>query len=199
MTGKHRFQAALDLFDSKNAADPNTETWQGEEHPKELLYARRMSDTLERFAPDASEALRLAARAQHIERWTLPRGDYPEGRQGYKEWRKTLARFHAERAESLLEELDYEPETRARVGSLIRKERLKSDPEAQTLEDVICLVFLEHYFAAFAAGHRDDKVIDILRKTWRKMSPRGHAAALALELPERARELVARALDLDTK
>ena len=189
-----RFQQALARFDAANATDPNRETWQGAEYPKELLYAQRMSGWLERFAPDASEALRLAVRAQHIRRWTIPRGDYPEGKAGYKEWRTTLSRFHAQTAGEILAGVGYDDETIRRVQGLIRKEQLKRDPETQCLEDVICLVFLESYFADFSQKHDEAKVIDILQKTWKKMSPAGHAAALGLALPEGARELVGKAL-----
>ena len=188
-----RLEAALARIDRANAADPRVETSAEGEVPEALLYGRRMSARLERFAPDASEALKLAARAQHIERWRIPRGDYPEGRKGYLAWRRRLYDFHAERARDLLEEVGYPEEVRARVATLVKKKGLGRDPEAQCLEDVVCLVFLEHYFAAFAAKHPDEKVIDILRKTWAKMSAEGREAALALPLgPERA--LIERAL-----
>ncbi len=189
-----RFQQAIARFDAANGADPNRESWQGIEHPKELLYSQRMTGWLERFAPDASEALRLAVAAQHICRWTIARGDFPEGKAGYKEWRTTLARFHAETAGAILVEVGYDTETVRRVQRLIRKEQLKRDAEAQCLEDVACLVFLESYFADFAQKHDEAKLVDILQKTWKKMSPAGHAAALELALPEGARALVEKAL-----
>jgi hypothetical protein len=189
-----RFNEAIARFDAANAQDPNKETVDGVEHPKELLYARRMSAWLERLAPDASEALRLAARCQHIRRWTIPRSHYPMDRAGYKQWRTELAKFHARTAGEILEEVGYDQETIRRVQGLLRKERLKLDPETQLLEDVICLVFLENYFADFARQHDEEKLIGVLRKTWRKMSPRGHEAALTLELPTNARGLVERAL-----
>lgn len=179
------FAAALAAIDAANAQDPLG---------KELLYSRRMSAWLDRLEPAASEALRLAARAQHVRRWVIPRSDYPQDRVGYLTWRTTLYRFHAEQAADLLRQARYDEETIARVGSLVRKERIKSDPEAQALEDVICLVFLENYFAEFAAGHDPDKVVGILRKTWKKMSDRGRAEALRLEMPAEARRLVERAL-----
>lgn len=189
-----RYAAAIAAIDAANAEDPNREVWEGEEHPKELLYSQRMSGWLERFAPDASEALRLAVRAQHIRRWTIPRSDYPEGRAGYKRWRSDLARFHAATAGEILADVGYDDATIRRVQGLIRKEQLKRDPEAQCLEDVVCLVFLENYFADFAQKHDEEKLIDILRKTWKKMSPDGHAAALGLALPAGAKELVEKAL-----
>ena len=189
-----RLRAALARFDRANADDPNRELVDGAEQPRELVYARRMTATLERFAPDAPEAVRLAVRCQHIRRWTVPRDTYPEGRDGYRRWRTDLARFHAETAGTILREVGYGEDTVARVGALLRKERLKADPQVQLLEDVACLVFLQHYLPAFAAQHDDAKVVDILGKTWRKMSARGRAAALALDLEPRVRALVSRAV-----
>lgn len=189
-----RYAAAIAAIDAANQEDPNRELWEGEEHPKELLYSQRMSGWLERFAPDASEALRLAVRAQHIRRWTIPRSDYPEGRAGYKRWRSDLAGFHAATAGEILAEVGYDDATIRRVQGLIRKEQLKRDAEAQCLEDVVCLVFLENYFADFAQKHDEEKLIDILQKTWKKMSPDGHEAALGLALPAGAQEIVEKAL-----
>jgi hypothetical protein len=180
-----RFNAAIERIDAANAQDP---------HGKELLYSQRMSAWLERVEPDAAEALRLAARAQHIRRWAIPRSDYPMDRIGYLKWRTTLYKFHADEVGGILREVGYDEETIARVAGLVRKEQIKSDPDAQTLEDVICLVFLENYFADFAAGHDEEKVINILRRTWRKMSRRGQQLALTLEIPAAARRLVERAL-----
>jgi hypothetical protein len=180
-----RFTDTIARIDAANAQDP---------HGKELLYSQRMTAWLERIEPAASEALRIAARAQHIRRWTIPRGDYPMDRIGYLRWRTTLYKFHADEVSRIMTETRYDEEAIARVASLVKKERIKTDPEAQTLEDVICLVFLENYFAEFAAGHEEEKVIGILRKTWKKMSPRGQAEALKLEMPTEARRLVEKAL-----
>lgn len=188
-----RFREALARFDRANAEDPRAETVDGAAHPKELLYARRMSAALERFAPDASEVVRLAARCQHVRRWTAPRADYPPGRAGYRRWRTDRGRFHAETAGRILREAGYGDDAVGRVQALLRKERLKADPEAQLLEDVVCLVFLRHYLAPFAARHEDEKVVGILRKTWRKMSERGRAAAREVELAPELRTLVERA------
>jgi hypothetical protein len=189
-----RFEAALQRLDAAHREDPNRELFEGEEHPAELLYAERMTRWLERLAPDASEPLRLAARCQHLCRWTSPRGRYPMDRAGYHRWRSDLARLHAERAGEILRGVDYDEDTISRVQSLVRKERLKLDEEAQLLEDVICLVFLESYFADFARKHDEEKLITILRRTWKKMSPRGHEAALALDLPAADRALIGKAL-----
>ena len=189
-----RFREAVAGFDRANAEDPNVETVDGASHPKELLYAQRMSDALQRFAPNASEIVRLAVRCQHIRRWTVPRDTYPEGRDGYRRWRTDLGDFHAEAAGGILREVGYDDATVGRVQALLRKERLKADPEVQLLEDVVCLVFLRHYVAPFTEQHEAEKVVGILRKTWRKMSERGRAAALDLDLAPELRALVTRAV-----
>ena len=189
-----RFARAIACLDRANAEDPRRESVGGESQPRELVYARRMTSALDRFAPDAPEAVRLAARGQHIRRWTIPRDRYPAGRDGYRRWRTDLGRFHAETAVEILRGVGYDEETVARVRTLLRKERLKADPDVQLLEDVICLVFLAHYLADFAAQHDGEKLADILRKTWRKMSDRGRAAALEVDLPPELRALLVRAV-----
>ena len=193
-TESERFRTAIERFDAANSEDPRREVCEGKEVPRELLYARRMTRWLDRLAAGASETLRLATRCQHICRWTIPRSDFPMNRSGYRRWRTTLASFHAEKAAEILCDVGYDEVTIARVGSLLRKEELKKDPETQLLEDVVCLVFLEDYFADFAKQHDEKKVLTILRKTWKKMSPRGHEAALALALPPEARALIEKAL-----
>ncbi len=191
-----RLAAALAAFDEANAADPNSVEADGRAWPKELLYARQMTAWLERFAPDASEALQLAARCQHIRRWEIPRDAYPRDRIGYLKWRTRLKQYHADIAAEMLGRVGYDADTIARVQSLVRKERLRQDAEAQTLEDIVCLVFLENWFAEFARRHEPDKVVDIVAKTWKKMSPAAHEAALAMvhRLPDEARALVERAV-----
>jgi Domain of unknown function (DUF4202) len=191
---KARFEAAISRFDAVNAEDPNVEQAEGTTYPKEVLYARRMTACLNRVAPDASEALQLAARCQHIRRWAIPRKDFPMDTQGYNKWRNTLKKLHGEIAGQILAEVGYEPELIERVQFLVQKRQLKIDPEVQLLEDVVCLVFLEYYFLDFAAQHPEDKVIDIVQKTWRKMTPRGQQLALQLDLPEHAKTLVGKAL-----
>lgn len=191
-----RLDAAFARIDEANAQDPNLERLDGQDFPKELLYGRRMSATLAMFAPEADDAVKLAARAQHVQRWKIPRSDFPMDRKGYLAWRQKLYGMHAELAGEILREVGYDDATITRVGTLLRKKGLKTDPDVQLLEDVICLVFLEHYFAEFSVKHDDAKVIDILRKTWAKMSPRGHEAALALPMGEE-RRLVERALAPD--
>ncbi len=196
--GTERFRAAVAAIDAVNAEDPTCEPHGDGTAPAALLYGRRMSAWLLRLAPDASEPLRLAARAQHIARWKVPRASYPAGRDGYLAWRTALYGFHAARAGEIMARAGYDAEAVARVGALLHKRRLKRDPEAQALEDAACLVFLETQFADFARAHPDSKVIDILRKTAAKMSPRGleEAARLAAHLPPAARDLVSRALGL---
>lgn len=190
MNDENRFQEAIQRIDAANREDPNLE----DEQPKELLYGQRMSGQMEQFAPDASQVVRLAARAQHICRWRIPRSDYPQGRDGYRKWRTDLGRFHAQMAGRILSDAGYEAGTVERVEALLRKERLKSEPDCQLLEDVICLVFLQHYLEDFAAQHKQDKLIRILRRTWKKMSQRGREAALQLELAGPVRELIEQAL-----
>jgi hypothetical protein len=146
-----RFREAIRRFDAANSEDPHHEVVDGVSYPKELLYAQRLTTWLERFAPEASEALLLAARSQHIRRWVIPRDRYPLDRRGYLLWRTTLATFHADTAATILREVGYAEELIQRVRSLLRKEGLKRDPEVQCLEDVICLVFLESYCSASCA------------------------------------------------
>ena len=194
MPDSDRFTAAIAQIDAANAADPNRESYQGREEPKEILYSRRMSDWLMRLAPDASDALRLAVHGQHICRWTILRSSYPMDRTGYLRWRNECKRMHAEKLGEIMRNVGYEPSTINRVQSLVRKERLKVVSEAQLLEDVVCLVFLENYFAEFSRQHDQAKLIDIVRKTWKKMSPGGHEAALKLPLSHDCRALVEKAL-----
>ena len=192
---QRRFRAAIERIDAANSEDPNREIWDGQEHPKELLYAQRMSESLEDLAPDAPEVVRLAVRAQHIQRWKIARSQYPKDRQGYRRWRTDLGRFHADRTAVILREVGYGPEIIDRVESLLQKQQLKVDPDCQLLEDVICLVFLEYYFADFADEHDEAKLINILRRTWKKMSTRGQQAALKIRLPAPLRTLVERAIE----
>lgn len=173
----HQLTKALRLFDEANAQDPNLE--QG--RPKELLYAERMTAMLLRFAPEADEVAQLSVRAQHIRRWVVPRDRYPLTREGYLMWRKSLYKFHAEEAARLLRLADYDESTIERVMQAIGKKAIKANADTQLLEDVSALVFLEHYLAAFVATkpeYDEEKWLDIVRKTWKKMSVAAHAFAL---------------------
>ena len=176
-----RFDDAIRRFDDANAEDPILERVDGEERPKELVYGERMSERLARFAPDAPEAVKLAARAQHIRRWEVPRDGYAEGRAGYLKWRTDLHKRHADIAGQIMGDAGYAGETIERVQTLLRKRGLKTDPDVQLLEDVICLVFLEHYFHDFAQKHAEAKLSPIVQKTWNKMTGKAHDVALALD------------------
>lgn len=177
------FAAVLERIDAANAADPERTTDGAVAQPAALLYGRRMSAELVEFCPDASEHLRIAVRGQHIERWTMPRETYPEGREGYLRWRADLGRFHAGRVAGLMREAGYGLADCDRVARIIGKEGIKRDPEVQALEDVACLVFMRWYFADFAAGRDPQQVHRIVARTARKMSPTGRAAAARLPLP----------------
>ena len=178
-----KFQLAIDLIDAYNESDPNQVPHAGLTYSKETLYASRMTEMLSQFAPDASYPLQLAARAQHIGRWEIARSAFPEGRKGYLSWRNTLKSHHAEVCGRLLKQAGYSAEEIDRIQFLVQKKSLKKDVETQQLEDVICLVFLKYYAEDFAQKHPQEKVIEIMRKTWRKMSTRGQQAAHAMTLP----------------
>ncbi|WP_375057470.1 DUF4202 domain-containing protein [Zobellella sp. DQSA1] len=194
MTQDSRLQQVLNAIDAENRQDPHQEQADGQSWPKEYLYSLRMSEQLARFAPEASELLQIAARAQHIRRWTVPRADYPMDRAGYKHWRTDLAKFHGELTAKLMENAGYGEEEQERVKALLLKKQLKRDDEVQTLEDVICLVFIHYYLEDFATKHEEEKLIDIIRKTWGKMSEAGHAAALKVPLSPPVQSLVGKAL-----
>ena len=176
-----RLARTLAAIDAANAADPD----RSEGAPAALLYGERMSAELDRLFPHASEELKLAARGQHIERWTSPRSAYPEGREGYLAWRRDLGAFHARRVGGIMAAEGYGPASVERVGRMIRKEGIKRDPEVQALEDVICFTFLRWYFRPFAEGRDAEGLERIVAKTARKMSAGARARALAeFALPE---------------
>lgn len=184
---EQRLARAIARIDEANDADPRGH---------ERTYGERMSAALARLVPDASEPLRIAVRAQHLERWRIPRDSYPRDRPGYLRWRSELAKLHAQRAGEILREVGYGDDDIARVAALIQKKRLRTDPESQALEDCACVVFLEHELEAFAKDHDDEKVVEIIRKTWAKMGEAGHREALRLapSLSARSQELIGRAL-----
>ena len=190
----NRLQQAIELIDRANAQDPKSVDENGTERPGELVYGERMSAALAGYCDQPSEHLQIAVRAQHLERWTSPRSSYPEGRAGYLKWRTDLKRYHAERAGELMRQAGYDEADIDRVATLIDKRGIKRDPEVQMLEDVACLTFLQHYAADFIAPHDDDKVMDILAKTARKMSAEGLQAAAGLDLPDRLSRLLHQAL-----
>ena len=194
MSNQNRLEKTLAAFDAANLQDPNTEIVDGKTVAKEWIYAQRMSAQLHRFCTEPSEALQLAARSQHICRWKSPRSDYPMDRSGYKKWRLDLAQLHGEIAGEIMAQEGYDESMIARVKDLLLKRSLKRDDEVQALEDVICLVFIEFYLEDFASKHDEEKLIDIIRKTWNKMSEKGHAAALKLPLSDAMLALVGKAL-----
>lgn len=189
-----RFEQAIAAIDAANADDPHTLTWAGDERPKELLHAELMTRWVRRLDPDASEEQLLAARAHHLRRWALPRDEYPEGRSGYLRWRKDLNRRHQEDVAELLAPLGYDPVEIGRVQEIIAKASRATDPQVQTHEDALCLVFLQTQFTSLADRLGDDKTIDVLQRTLAKMSPSACGEALGLALSDRERALVERAL-----
>ena len=193
---RERFERAVAAFDQANAEDPAREAVLGVPRPRELVQAERLAAWVARLESHPSEALLLAARCQHLERWKIPRCSHPEGRVGYLQWRTQLARFHADRAAEILSAAGYERPLIDQVRRINLKQGLRSDPDVQTMEDALCLSFIEHEFDAFAAKHDDDKLIEILRKTWKKMSARGRDAALALDASPRLKALLERALNV---
>jgi hypothetical protein len=194
VVSSERFEAAIRAFDQANAEDPSSILDGDRERPRELVQAERLSRWVLRREPNASEALRLAARCQHLKRWVIPRSTFPEGRVGYLKWRTELARFHAGESERILRGVGYDENTIGLVRKLNLKQGLRSDPDTQLIEDALCLAFLEYELAEFAGKHARDKVVDVLGKTWRKMSPRGQELALALPLSPELIQLIRAAI-----
>ena len=199
MMSQQKLDKAIELIDAANSEDPNMDSSDGKEMPKELLYSQRMTDMQQRYVPDADDAIKLALRAQHIQRWKSPRSDYPMNKKGYHLWRTNLYKFHADTAGELLAQAGYDEDSIARVKMAVGKKSLKSNPDTQILEDVTALVFIEHYMLAFAEKHpeySEEKWIDIIKKTWRKMSENAHEFALSgkITLPEPLVPLIQKAL-----
>lgn len=194
MNDRLRLEAALAAIDAANAEDPVTIEWQGHERPKELVHAELMSAWIERLVEVPTDAQRLAARAHHLRRWAVPRDSYPAGRAGYLRWRRDQAVRQATEVAELLAACGYDEAVGDRVGEIIRKERLREDPEVQAHEDTLCLVFLQTQLAAVAAQLGDDKALDVLARTVAKMSSRGRSEALELDLVDGSRRMLARAL-----
>ena len=188
----NRLDQVYAAIDAANAADPQMVDVGGKLIPAALIYGERMTATLEKFQPEASEELKIAIRGQHIERFSIPRETYPAGKAGYYRWRNELKKRHAERLAEIMTPLGYSADAIARVGAIVRKEGVKTDPDAQTLEDVASLVFLAYELNAFLDKYPypAEKLADILAKTWRKMSEKGHEAALALHPPKAVVDLL---------
>lgn len=190
-----RFNRAIALFDAANAEDPN----QDEGQPKELLYSQRMTEMLNRFAPDAAEVVQLAVRAQHIKRWAVPRNSYPMTKEGYLAWRTGLYKFHAETAGELMQQAGYDDAMIQPVKKAVSKRALKVNPDTQLMEDIADLVFIEYYMLPFAASkpeYDEEKWLEIIRKTWKKMSDAAHDFALSgkVKLPEPLVPLITKAI-----
>lgn len=183
-------EKAIELIDAANSLDPNIEAGQ----PRELLYARRLTDWVLKLAPDASDVLRLAARCQHVSRWTIPRQSYPMTKAGYLRWRTDLKSFHARKAGELLQEAGCAPDVIKKVQELNLKKNFPDDAESRVLEDALCLVFLEFQLSDLAAKTDDDKMINAIKKSWHKMTPAAHERALALSYGAREKQLIERAL-----
>ena len=193
------FDKAMALLDAANNEDPNQETVDGKAWPKELIYSHRMSDMLVRYAPEADDAMKLAIHAQHIQRWKSPRDAYPMDRIGYLKWRKDLYKFHAETAVELLKQAGYAEDVTDRVLQAVSKKNISNNPDTMLVEDVAGLVFIEHYMQAFVDKHPDydeEKWLDIIRKTWKKMTDRAHQFSLSggIILPESLVPLIQKAV-----
>ena len=196
------FEKAVALIDAANSEDPNQVSVGGKDWPKELLYSRRMSDMLQRFAPDADDAVKLAIRAQHVQRWKSPRDAYPMDRIGYLQWRKDLYKIQAQTAAELLVKAGCDDDVIGRVREAVAKKGIKENPDTQLLEDVTDLVFMEHYLLEFAGKHPEydeERWLDIIRKTWKKMSDRAQQFALSgsIQLPESLLPLIRKAVTGD--
>jgi len=189
-----RFAAAIRRFDEENARDPNVEAVAGVAQPRELIYAQRLTDWVLKLCPGASEELRLAARCQHLCRWMIPRGQYPMTRTGYLKWRNDLKAFHAEKAGEILREVGYPAEVIARVQDLNLKKNFPNDPDSRVLEDALCLIFLQYQLADLAAKTDEDKMINALQKSWKKMTQVAREEALKLSFGPKEKALLERAL-----
>ena len=166
----NRLEKAFELFDNYNSQDPRAINWNGKQYPYELFYALQLHDWVKKLEPNAGEALLLASRCQHIGRWEIPRSRYPQGKAGYLIWRKELAKFHAAKAEELLQLAGYNEDEIKAVQHILLKEQLKFDKEVQVMEDALCLVFLQYQYDDFIEQHDDEKVIRIIKKSWGKMN-----------------------------
>jgi hypothetical protein len=188
-----RFEQALKRFDDENGSDPNLIVVAGTAQARELVYAQCLTDWVLRLCPAASEALRLAARCQHICRWMIPRNSYPMTRAGYLRWREELKLFHAQKSTEILRELGYSEDMIARVRDLNLKKNLGEDAECQTLEDALCLVTLQYQLGELIDKTEADKMVTILQKTWKKMSPVAREKALGLSFSNCEKELLSKA------
>lgn len=190
----NKLDQAFALFDAYNQRDPSHTNWQNEDYPLEYFYALKLYEWVLRLDPEADEVLQLAARSQHIGRWEIPRDTYPEGRTGYLKWRSDLSKYHAEKAAKIMATVGYDEQTQEKVRTIIQKRRIKADPQVQTMENALCLVFLEYQYEALVQKLDDEKMIPILQKTWAKMSEPGQKLALSLSYSTQGRDLIEKAL-----
>lgn len=190
-----KLEKAFTLFDAYNRQSPEHLQWENEDYAAEYFYGVKRYEWIKKLDPEASESLLLASRSQHIGRWEIARDSYPEGRAGYLKWRSDLAKFHAQKAEEILTSVGYDKETTDRVRQIILKQKIKADGEVQTMENALCLVFLEYQFDELIAKVSEEKMIDILRKTWAKMSDPGREMALSLTYSEDGKQLIHKALN----
>jgi hypothetical protein len=189
-----KIEIAFELFDNYNSKDPKQYSFDGEVYPQELFFALQVHNWIKKLDPNASEPLLLASRCQHLGRWEVPRETYPDGKAGYLNWRSNLAKYHAEKASQILSQIGYDTDTINKVQHIVLKQQLKSDQDVQTMENALCLVFLEFELEDFMTKHDDAKLIRILQKSWGKMSEPGRAAALTLNYSEKGSELIKKAL-----
>jgi hypothetical protein len=193
MSSKEQLKKAYAAFDLYNSSDPNKEVYKGISYSKECLYAIRMTEKLHHYMTDPPEYLKLAARCQHIGRWEIARNSYPMDRKGYLQWRSQLKIHHSIIAEKILTECGYGTDIKEKVKSLLLKKQLQQNPDTQLLEDVICLVFIEYYLEDFAAQHENEKIIDIIKKTLKKMSPHAIDEALKIPVSDKVKGLIEKA------
>ncbi|MDF2190364.1 DUF4202 domain-containing protein [Paraflavitalea sp. CAU 1676] len=190
-----KLEQAFNLFDTYNQQDPSEVIWNGQNYPAEYFYAIKLYEWVKKLDPEASESLLLASRCQHIGRWEIARKAYPEGRVGYLRWRNDLSKFHAQKAAEILQQLGYEMDMIDRVKEIVLKKQLKTNTEVQTMENALCLVFLEFQYDDLIKKQPAEKMIDILQKTWAKMSDSGRQVALSLTYREAGKTLLNKALE----
>lgn len=192
-----KLEQAFSLFDAYNQQSPEKIVWEGAEYPSEYFYALKLHDWVKKLEPHAPESLLLASRSQHIGRWEIARKSYPEGRVGYLKWRSDLGKFHAQKSGEILKEVGYQESEIKRVREIILKQRIKLDDDVQVIENALCLVFLQYQYDDLIEKLTEEKMVDILRKTWAKMSDPGRNAALALHYSETGTKLLHKALAPD--
>ena len=192
----NKLEAAFTAFDHYNQQDPNTFIWQGNAYPQEYFFAIKLHDWVTVLDGQAGEELLLASRSQHIGRWEIARSSYPEGREGYLKWRKDLGLYHAEKAAAILQSIGYPEDQIARVKQIIQKQKIKADREVQTMENALCLVFLQYQYEDFYPQHEAGKVVNILKKSLLKMDAAGHQFALQLPYSKQGLGYIQEALKL---